>query len=150
MHQNQWSRREFFKKSAGLAAIGLAAPYFHSSALAEEGKSKNDRLNVAIVGVGGRGTVIGRQAAHFGHIAACADVDSMAAKKFASKVRGKCETYKDYRKILDRPDIDVIICGTPDHWHTKIALDTMQAGKHLYCEKPLTLTLGESKIIAKA
>ncbi len=62
-------------------------------------------------------------------------------------VRGNARFTSDYRKILERPDIEVVICGTPDHWHTKIAIETMQADKHIYCEKPLTLTLEESKLI---
>jgi len=150
MRQNQSNRREFLKKSAGLAAAGLAAPYFWTSAAAQSTESKNDKFNVAAIGVGGRGSGISHDAARHGNMVACADVDKAAAEKFAGKYEGKCEIYTDYRKVLDRPDIDVIICGTPDHWHTKIALETMQAGKHIYCEKPLTLTIEESKIIGQA
>jgi predicted dehydrogenase len=57
--------------------------------------------------------------------------------------------YEDYRKILDRDDIDVVTIGTPDHWHTKIAIEAMQAGKDIYCEKPLTLTIDEGVAICK-
>jgi myo-inositol 2-dehydrogenase/D-chiro-inositol 1-dehydrogenase len=150
MDQLQWNRREFFKKSASLAAAGLAVPYFWTSALGQTEESKNDKLNVAVIGVGGRGSGIGHDAGRFGNIVACADVDRNAAERFAGRYHGKCDIFEDYRKVLDRPDVDVIICGTPDHWHSKIALETMEADKHLYCEKPLTLTLEESKLIKQA
>ena len=61
----------------------------------------------------------------------------------------RCEIYQDYRKLLERKDIDVVTVGTPDHWHVKIAIDAMRAGKHVYCEKPLTLTVDEGKKICQ-
>jgi predicted dehydrogenase len=61
----------------------------------------------------------------------------------------KPDAYKDYRKILERDDIDAVMIATPDHWHTKIAVEAMYAGKDVYCEKPLTLTIDEGKLIEK-
>jgi predicted dehydrogenase len=61
----------------------------------------------------------------------------------------KPEAYKDYRSILDRKDIDAVMIATPDHWHTKIAVEAMLAGKDVYCEKPLTLTIAEGMLIEK-
>ena len=63
--------------------------------------------------------------------------------------KGKADTYEDYRKVLDRKDIDAVVIGTPDHWHSKILIDAMKAGKDAYCEKPLTLTIDEGKLIGK-
>ena len=150
MEQNRSNRRGFLKKSAGLAAAGLSASCFWTSAKAQSTESKNDKLNIAAIGVGGRGSGISFDAANYGNMVACADVNKDAAKWFAQRFNGKCEVFTDYRKVLERPDIDVIICGTPDHWHTKIAIETLKAGKHIYCEKPLTLTIEESKLISQA
>jgi myo-inositol 2-dehydrogenase / D-chiro-inositol 1-dehydrogenase len=150
MNQNKLHRRGFLKKSAAMTAAGVAVPYFLNSAAAQSAEAKKDKLNIAAIGVGGRGAGISMDAARYGNMVACADVDSGAAEKFAKQLDGKCDLYTDYRKILERPDIDVIICGTPDHWHTKIAIETLKAGKHIYCEKPLTLTIGESKLICQA
>ena len=80
---------------------------------------------------------------------AVADVNLRHARFFAKEYDGRCEIYQDYRKLLDRKDIDAVTIGTPDHWHVKIAIDAMRAGKHVYCEKPLTLTIDEGKKICQ-
>jgi predicted dehydrogenase len=59
------------------------------------------------------------------------------------------QIYEDYRQLLDRKDIDVVTIGTPDHWHTKMVIDACRAGKDVYCEKPLTLTIDEGKQLTK-
>lgn len=149
MSQARTHRREFLKTSASAAGALGAVPYFWSSAQAQK-ESKNDRLNVAAIGVGGRGTGVGHQAGARGNMVACADVLRTNAEKFAKRYDGRCQIYGDYRKILDRKDVDAVTCGTPDHWHAKIAIDAMLAGKDVYCEKPLTLTIEESALICKA
>jgi predicted dehydrogenase len=117
-------------------------------------ESKNERLLVASIGVGGRGSQIGQQAAELGHLVACCDVHLGNAKKFAEAIRrrgGQCKVYQDYRELLaQEKDVDAVTIGTPDHWHVKIAIEAMKAGKHVYSEKPLTLTLEEGVLINEA
>jgi predicted dehydrogenase len=143
------SRRDFLRQTATAAAAGLAAPYFFTSTAAQAAE-KHDKLTVASIGVGGRGSEIGRQAAELGHLVACADVHLGNAHGFAKFVKSKCQVYQDYRKLLERKDIEAVTIGTPDHWHVKIAIDAMKAGKHVYCEKPLTLTLDEGNLVCAA
>jgi hypothetical protein len=64
--------------------------------------------------------------------------------------KGKADAYGDYRKVLERKDIDVVSVVTPDHWHVKIAIEALQAGKHVFCQKPLTLTLEENQLVRNA
>lgn len=153
MTQGKRTRRDFLKTTAGITAASLAVPYIftHSTDAAE---SDADKLNVAAIGVGGRGTEIGRQAAGLGNMVACADVHLGNANNFADIIekdlKRKCKVYQDYRKLLDDPRIAAVTIGTPDHWHVKVAIDAMKAGKHVYCEKPLTLTLDEGNLICDA
>ena len=137
-------RREFLKAAA--VAPTVTVPYLWTSAA--RAAAEQDKLQVASIGVGGRGSGIGRQAARLGQMVACCDADKNRAMGFAKPFG--CDVYQDYRQVLDRKDIDVITIGTPDHWHVKIAIEAMQAGKDVYCEKPLTLTVDEGKLAQKA
>jgi predicted dehydrogenase len=139
-------RRQLLTAAGSLAAASLV-PWLHG---APEAK-KDDAFNVGAIGVGGRGSGIASQARKFGPVVAVCDVDrSHAEKGKASFGDGKAEVYSDYRKLLDRKDIQVVTIGTPDQWHAKIAIEALQAGKDVYCEKPLTLTIDEGKLICKA
>src|SRR5262249_18364485 len=96
------------------------------------------------------GNYITGRAAEFGDVVAVCDVDSQRVEEAKAKQgKGKAATFGDYRKILDRSDIDLVTIATPDHWHVKIAIEAMHAGKDVYCEKPLTLTIDEGKQICK-
>ena len=141
------TRRNFLQQCSAAAPAVLVPYWFTSSRSRAAGP--NGKLNVASIGVGGRGRGIGHKAGKLGNVIACADVNRQHAEKFAAKYGGKCQIYSDYRDILARGDVDVITCGTPDHWHTKIAIDAMRAGIDVYCEKPLTLTLAESQHITR-
>jgi len=147
------NRRDFLRGSVGLAAAGMAVPCF-CSRVGLGAESKGEKLTVAAIGVGGRGSDIGNQAAQLGSMVACCDVDSGNANRFAEGIakqnRPKPVTYGDYRKVLERKDVQAVTIGTPDHWHAKIAIEAMKAGKDVYCEKPLTLTIDEGRRICKA
>jgi len=140
-----FDRREFLQRTAAVAAV----PYFWSSPRSRAAESKNDRLNVAAVGVGGRGSQIATWASELGNMVACCDVDRLLAERFAARHEGKCAICGDYRELLTRDDLDAITVGTPDHWHVKIAVAAMRAGLDVYCEKPVGLTIDEGKLICR-
>jgi predicted dehydrogenase len=147
------TRREFIGKSASAAALGGMVPYFSWSQPAFANHAKNDRPRIGCIGVGSMGTGDAKGHANFGDILAVCDVDQRhadRAKNDESIGKGTADSYKDYRKILDRDDIDVVSVVTPDHWHVKIAIEALEAGKHVFCQKPLTLTLEENQLIRKA
>ncbi len=145
------SRRDFVKQSSVLAA-GIATPYFFSTprSLAHETKSPSDRFQIALIGAGGMGVKNMRAAKKWCDVVAVADVDVDRANKANHQLSaGKADVYTDYRAILDRKDIDVLHIATPDHWHTKPLVEALLAGKDVYCEKPMTLTIDEGKLIRK-
>ncbi|MGY8730582.1 MAG: Gfo/Idh/MocA family protein [Pirellulales bacterium] len=148
---NRVDRRRFI----GGAAIGAisAVPYFGWQEAAFANVSQNDRPNIGCIGVGSMGSGDARAHATFGNIVAVCDVDeahALRAKNAGNIGKGKSDHYGDYRKVLDREDIDVVSIVTPDHWHIKIAVEALEAGKHVFCQKPLTLTLEENRLIRNA
>ncbi|MBC8353205.1 MAG: Gfo/Idh/MocA family oxidoreductase [Planctomycetes bacterium] len=143
------SRRELLKSSSVVAVPCLIAGR-HAIADEEKSAAKNDRPILGAIGVGGQGRHDSRRAKEFGDFAAICDVDRAHAEQANQELAaGKAELYGDYRKLLERKDVEAVIIATPDHWHTKIAIEAMQAGKDVYCEKPLTLTIDEGKQICQ-
>jgi len=144
-------RRDFLRRFAAVAGAGTAVPYWFSgeNARTDETKAANDRPHIGAIGVGGRGSGIMQQAARFGRIVAVCDVDANHAQRAKAAFGGKPDVYEDYRKLLERKDIDVITNGTPDHWHTAINIAACKAGKDVYTEKPLTLTIDEGKLFSQ-
>jgi predicted dehydrogenase len=143
------SRRRFFRRTAALAAGGVAMPYLiPASALASaERPGANERIGVGFIGVGRRGGQLTGLPGD-GQIVAAADVDRKRAEAFAG--RHKCRAYQDYRKMLEGDDLDAVIIATPDHWHVLAAIHACQAGKDMYVEKPLSLTVREGRILVDA
>jgi predicted dehydrogenase len=153
MKPTNTTRRDFLKKSAATAAAGTVVPYFAWNEKAFANDAKNDRPQIGCIGVGSMGTGDARAHARFGDVVAVCDVDSRhadRAKNHKDIGKGKADAYKDYRKVLERDDIDVVSVVTPDHWHVKIAIEALEAGKHVFCQKPLTLTLEEGQLIRNA
>ena len=153
MSRSTCHRRAFLRTSAGLVAAGAAAPYVLSTRTARANTSANDRPLVGCIGMGGMGCGDARQHSKYADIAAVCDVDSRRAETTRNDEKigqGKADAYGDYRRILERKDIDVVSIVTVDHWHVKCAIEALMAGKHVFCQKPLTLTLEENQLIRNA
>ena len=145
-------RRTFLGATAAVTAAGTV-PFFPSTRRAFANEAATDRPLIGCIGVGSMGTGDAHGHAQFGDIVAVCDVDSRHAEraKHDEKIgKGKADAYGDYRRVLDRPDIDVVSIVTPDHWHVKIAIEALQAGKHVFCQKPLSLTLEENRLVRAA
>ena len=141
------NRRSFLKTSAAFAAAATVLP-MTETIKPVWAQAPSDRLRMGCIGVGsmGRGDAHGFN--HLCDIVAICDLDedyglgrtirSGIGKKNEKGETITPDTYKDYRKVLERDDIDVVTVVTPDHWHVKIAVEALQAGKHVFCQKPLT------------
>ncbi len=147
---HQTSRRQFLQT---ITAAGAASILLRPADRAFGFQSANDRPVFATIGLRNQGIEITGKSFRFADFAALADIDANILGANVEKVEKrqgkKPEAYSDYRKVLDRKDIDAVMIATPDHWHTKIAVEAMLAGKDVYCEKPLTLTIDEGKLIEK-
>lgn len=144
------TRREFLTASA-IAAGGI------SLARADEAKeqpssSPNEKITLGIIGVGGmgRGLLNIFKKMPDVNIAAVCDVYEPNRLKAKELAGGKADDYKDFRKILDRKDIDAVVVATPDHWHAIPTILACQAEKDVYCEKPLAFRIGEGRRMADA
>ncbi|PYQ25159.1 MAG: gfo/Idh/MocA family oxidoreductase [Acidobacteria bacterium] len=172
MSDHKLDRREFVKSAVGagvgLGILGRAAPA-HARIL-----GANDRINVALIGAGGRGSYLLRWVMETGGqiepaapvfgagarerkppdpalatqvVAVC---DVYARRKNKAAEFAKCDSALDYRQVLDRSDVDAVIIATPDHWHARMALEAMGKDKDVYLEKPVTHTVEEAKNLAAA
>jgi predicted dehydrogenase len=145
------SRRQFLKSAAAFAAAtALPAWYMEQSApAAEQTRAANDKPGIGLIGCGGRGSGIGRDAAQHGNLVAYCDLDDSRLNQ-AKQMWPQATPFKDFRKLLDQKDVDIVVNGTPDHWHTLVNLAALKAGKDVYSEKPLTLTIDEGRRLVAA
>jgi predicted dehydrogenase len=141
------TRRQFLRE-AGLAGVGfwvaggisLGAPARESSPL--------ERINIACIGVGGKGRSDTEQAGNHGNVVALCDIDDHFLGRMAGHFP-KAKKYNDYRKMLEElgKDIDAVTVSTPDHTHAPASLMAMRMKKHVYCQKPLTHTVKEARLM---
>ena len=159
------TRRKVLTQSlAGISMAGLPLWYAKEVEAAETERvanlpgciAPNDTMQIACIGSGGRkggfrqglGDTRGISRQMGVKVLAIADVDQDHANEAAAGFGPDCKAYYDFREVLARPDIDAVVIGTPDHWHAIIAIAAMRAGKDVYCEKPLTLTIHEGRRIS--
>src|SRR5579883_1970332 len=165
MASSEVDRRDFLRTSAaGAAALSLTA------ASAKRVLGANERINIGFLGVGGRcqqhiDTILQMQKDNkpVRPVAVCDVWDGQvkpgvikgrglypSAKRCGLNAEDKTHVTKDYRRVLDLKDVDVVCIATPDHWHAKMTIDAMNAGKDVYCEKPMTKTIDEANAVVDA
>ncbi len=155
------SHRRKFLKNTGLLALGTtlvnatnATPFV----IFKSNYVPSDTLRFGAIGINGMGWADAKAAINMpnSQLVALCDIDQNVLDKRMSELKdlnvdaSKVTTYKDYRKMLDRKDIDFVIVGTPDHWHPLITIHACQAGKDVYCEKPIANSIGEVQMMEKA
>jgi len=145
-------RREFLRRSALASAATVALPYFiPSGVLAAAGRAgANDRIQVGFIGIGRQAggllqELLKQSDAKF---VAVADVNINRANEMQAK--HGATPYQDFRRLIDNKDVDAIVTATPEHWRSNICIPALQAGKDLYAEKPVTLTIREGRLMVQA
>ena len=147
------SRRIFLKNAAMTSGALMSSNLFASSRI-----FNTDTLRVATIGVNGMGwaNTLGALSVKNVEVVALCDIDESVLNKRKAELLikqpsvQKIDTYSDYRKMLERKDIDIVIVGTPDHWHALQMIDACAAGKHVYVEKPAGNSIGECKTMIAA
>ena len=144
------SRRQFLATSAGLSSWVLT-PYTWTVNAQDNAapKSPNDRWRIGCIGMRYQGSVITREALPFGDVVAICDVDRHVREQARASFGSTAQIYENYQELLAKKDIDVVLIGTPDHWHAKMLIEACRAKKDVYCEKPLTLTVAEGQRICE-
>jgi len=165
MRKERISRRKFLQKAATIAGSAVALPYFvPCSALGQKGKAPpSDRITLGFIGSG-------KQSQHLipsflnspgAQVLAICDVDRLKlergakivedfyAQKSSQPYKG-CQAYGNFRELIAREDIDAVVIATPDHWHAIMVIEAAQAGKDIYCEKPLSQKIAEARAMVNA
>src|SRR5436190_10444561 len=149
----QSSRRRFLKQVSAVPVAALLPTLMPTFAVATENasnvKSPNDRWRIGAIGMRYQGSVITREATALGDVVAICDVDRHVREQARASFNSTAKIYEDYRELVARDDIDVVLIGAPDHWHAKMTIDACRAGKDVYVEKPLTLTIDEGRVLTR-
>lgn len=147
---SRFHRRRFLKRSGVLGAAVVATPWLipRDVLAAGDKPGANDRIGIGGIGIGRQGSGVLRGASSQGRVVAIADVNLPRAKRSAE--RYKAVAYQDYRELLERKDVDAIVTATPDHWRALVSIHACQAGKDVYAEKPMTLTIREGRLMVQA
>lgn len=147
----EMKRRNFVKKSIVAMGATSAVPFFNYIP-----KMQADKLQIGVIGCNGMGWSNVRSLLKMDDVdlIAICDVDNNVierrVKDYADIRPNKVQTYKNHEDLLTNPDVDAVVIGTPDHWHCKIFCDALEAGKHVYCEKPLANSIEEAYIMRRA
>jgi predicted dehydrogenase len=153
------SRRTFLKHSAAAAAgatLGTALPSLVDAQPTSARVAPSDQVNIGVIGAKGMGWSDARSHLKIPgvNVVAFADVDRSVladrAKDMETMGRKPAQAFDDYRRMLERKDIDAVIVGTPDHWHCLAMTDAVSAGKHVYVEKPIANTIEECRVMQAA
>ena len=136
------NRRQFVK-----ASTLIAGGYWLGSSVTANAAGANEKLNIGVIGVGGRGAGDLAAVAHENIVALC-DVDSNRLGAAGQKHQG-AKLFRDYRKLLQQDNLDAVVIATPDHQHAPATVRALNRGLHVYCEKPLTHTVEEARVVAK-
>jgi len=156
MSSSEFTRRDFMTTTG----VGAASTLIAASASAQRAGA-NERLRIGVIGPGRRGfgthvkTLVKlRSLGRNIDIVAISDVYTVhrdqAVEYVKAETGGTPETFGDYRDLLAQDDIDAVCIATPDHWHAKMTIDALSAGKHVFCEKPMTHTVDEAKQVVDA
>lgn len=147
------SRRDFLKASGAVALVGAGLSVLQAPSEARaEAVSPSEKVTLGFIGVSGRGTALMRDFMAIPEVQIGAVCDVYEQRLLAAKERAGSnpKTYADFRKLLEQKDIDAVVIATPPHWHPIISIMACQAGKDVYCEKPISLYPAESQAMLKA
>jgi predicted dehydrogenase len=132
-----------------LASVSILPAVF-SSFPARPSRWSVERPRIAAIGLRYQGSVITQKALEHGDLVAVCDVDRHVREQARAAFGSTAALFEDYREMLARANCDIVLIGTPDHWHARMLIDSIRAGKDVYCEKPLTLTVNEGRAVRKA
>lgn len=142
------TRRQALRASAAFASLGFIPPVtFCRTSVASMPRHSVERPGIGAIGLRYQGTVITEKAREYGDVVAVCDVDRHVREQARASFGSTPKIFENYVELLSSKDVDVVLIGTPDHWHSKMVTDACRAGKDVYCEKPLTLTIDEGKKI---